>query len=81
MSEAGEDTPISHLVEKLAFNSSLRSLSVCTDRIDSRAALVIEDPVSLTSCLATGFLGGAPHLDAALLEEQSLGHHGLWALQ
>ncbi|CAE7212589.1 RPA1 [Symbiodinium sp. CCMP2456] len=39
----GEDTPISELIEKLAFNSALRSLSICTNRIDSRAALVIED--------------------------------------
>ncbi|CAK9011889.1 unnamed protein product [Durusdinium trenchii] len=63
---AREDTPISHLVEKLAFNHALRSLSVCTDRIDSRAALVIEDS-----------LEGHPTLKRLYLRNNPLGIMGL----
>eukprot|EP00931_Biecheleriopsis_adriatica_P086251 TRINITY_DN60961_c0_g1_i1.p1 TRINITY_DN60961_c0_g1~~TRINITY_DN60961_c0_g1_i1.p1 ORF type:complete len:1472 (-),score=264.42 TRINITY_DN60961_c0_g1_i1:6-4421(-) len=39
----GKDTPVSELIERLSHDSSLRSLSVCTNRIDFRGALVIED--------------------------------------
>ncbi|CAE7214047.1 RPA1, partial [Symbiodinium necroappetens] len=62
----GEDTPISELIEKLAFNSALRSLSICTNRIDSRAALVIEDS-----------LEGHPMLSRLYLRNNPLGIHGL----
>lgn len=39
----GEETPVSELVERLAHDHSLRSLSLCMNRIDFRGALVIED--------------------------------------
>ncbi|CAJ1405435.1 unnamed protein product [Effrenium voratum] len=61
-----KDTPISELVEKLAFNKALRSLSVCTNRIDSRAALVIEDS-----------LEGHPRLSRLYLRNNPLGIMGL----
>lgn len=63
---AREDTPISHMVEKLAFNHSLRSLSINTNRIDSRAALVIEDS-----------LEGHPSLRRLYLRNNPLGIMGL----
>eukprot|EP00930_Biecheleria_cincta_P004891 TRINITY_DN10581_c2_g1_i1.p1 TRINITY_DN10581_c2_g1~~TRINITY_DN10581_c2_g1_i1.p1 ORF type:complete len:1545 (-),score=273.18 TRINITY_DN10581_c2_g1_i1:24-4658(-) len=56
----GEETPVSELVERLAHDHSLRSLSLCMNRIDFRGALVIEDSLEDHERLVRLFLKHNP---------------------
>ncbi|CAE8626158.1 unnamed protein product, partial [Polarella glacialis] len=63
---ATQDTPVSELVERLVRNSGLVSLSLSNNRIDFRAAVVVEDA-----------LHHHPHMVRLYLAENPMGHLGV----